>query len=228
MSDEKEKKDPTPASEKKEEKGKEETKPTPTKAAPAAGGVSAWLPVLVVIIITPILTMAVSEALIIPRVKKTFADVEAKIAETAHPAEGGPMAGEKKGGHGEKKTEKKAEKKGGHGGGGHGEKGGEDSGPSKEVKFENVVANLSGSMKTRFVKVSFTIEGEDDDFKDVIKENKTKLIDNALGILGAMTVAELDEPGIKNIMRSDLVNGFNQVLGKNVVKNLYFSEFVIQ
>ncbi len=189
--------------------------------APAAGG-SPWLPVLVVIVILPVLSFIVTEMVMIPRVKKALAEVAVVQKEGEQPAHGGPMPTEKK------ETKKKAEK-GGHGGGGHGGGGhGKEAEGGKEIVFENVVANLSGAMKTRFVKVSFSLEGEGDDFGDVIKENKTKLIDSALSILGALTVAELDEPGVKNIIRSDLINSFNQVLGTPIVKGLYFSEFVIQ
>lgn len=213
MADEKNEKAPAPDAKPEEKKpeagakpeaGKEEAKP----AAPAAGG-SPWLPVLVVIVILPILSFIVTEMVMLPRLKKALGEIAAVQQEGAQPAHGGPMATEKK------ETKKKAEK-------------GEGGEAGKEVKFENVVANLSGSMKTRFVKVSFSLEGEGDDFADSIKENKTKLIDSALSILGALTVAELDEPGMKNIVRSDLINAFNQVLGKPLVTGLYFSEFVIQ
>ena len=193
-------------------------------AAPAAGAPAAkasplaspWLPVLVVMVLSPILTLVISEALILPRVKKTLGDIAQIQKENAQPAEGGPLPTEKK------KEAKKGEKKK------EGGKEGEAGDGSTQVKFDNVVANLLGSQKTRFVKVSFSIEGEEDDFKKTIEENRNKLIDSALGILGALTVAELDEPGMKNIIRSDLVNSFNQVLGKPMVKGLYFSEFVIQ
>jgi len=240
MSDEKdkEKKPDAAADEKKGAEGKdakhEKTESASTASAKASPLASPWLPVLVVIILCPILTMVVSEMLILPRVKKTLHDIEAVQQANAQPAHGGATPIDD--GHGkkeEKKKEKKAEKKGGHGEkkGGHGAKEGEGAeAHGKEVKFENVVANLLGSQKTRFVKVSFTVEGAEDDeeFSTVINENKTKLIDGALSILGALTVAELDEPGMKNIVRSDLVNNFNQILGKPIVAGLYFSEFVIQ
>ena len=216
MADEKDKKDapaPAPAAvdkkgDKPEEKGDHKAE-APKVAANPAGGASPWIPVLVVIFILPILSFVVTDMMIIPRVKKALADVVHIQQESAQPAAGGPLPAERK--------EAKAEK------GKEGEKGADTS-----VKFENVVANLSGAMKTRFVKVSFTVEGEDPDFKDVVTKEKTKLIDSALGILGGMTVADLDEPGVKNVVRSDLVDAFNQILPKPLIKGLYFSEFVIQ
>jgi flagellar protein FliL len=219
MSDEKK---PTPDAEAK--KPAEETKPAAEAAAAPAKPSSAsspWLPVLVVIIILPILSFVVTDMVMIPRVKKALGEIATLQTENAHPAAGGhepaPTAAKPK------KEAKKAASA--HGGGGHGEA----AAPAEAgVKFENVVANLSGSMKSRFVKVSFTIEGDQEDFAEVIKASKVKIIDSALGILGALTVAELEEPGMKNIVRSDLISGFNQALKGEVVQRLYFSEFVIQ
>ena len=219
MADEKEKKDapaPAPADEKKgdknaaPEKGEKGDAKADAAAKPAAAGVGAapWLPVLVVIIILPILSFVMTDMVMLPRVKRALADVVHVQQENAQPAGGGPLPADRK--------EMKGDKK-------EGDKGGDTS-----VKFENVVANLAGAMKTRFVKVSFTVEGEDPDFKETVTANKAKLIDSALGILGGMTVADLDEPGVKNVVRSDLVDAFNQILPKPIIKGLYFSEFVIQ
>jgi flagellar FliL protein len=184
----------------------------PAPKASAAGG-SPWLPVLVVIIILPILSFVVSDLVILPRIKRTLGDIAKVQQESAQPAAGGPLPTEHK--------EKKKGEKGKEG------KEGKESGPA-EVKFDNVVANLSGAMKSRFVKVSFTIAGESEEFKATIEASRARIIDTSLSILGALTVAELDEPGMKNIVRSDLINAMNQALGEPLVKELYFSEFVIQ
>ena len=182
-------------------------------AAKAPAGASPWLPVLVVILILPVLSFVVSDLVILPRIKRTLGDIAKVQQESAQPAAGGPLPTEHK--------EKKKGEKGKEG------KEGKESGPA-EVKFDNVVANLSGAMKSRFVKVSFTIAGESEEFKATIEASRARIIDTSLSILGALTVAELDEPGMKNIVRSDLINAMNQALGEPLVKELYFSEFVIQ
>lgn len=202
---------PAPEAKKDGEKG--EHKEAPAAATPkTAPAQSPWLPVLVVMIILPVLSFLMTEYVMVPRVKKALGDITKIQEEAKQPAAGGPLPAEKKEG-------KKA-------GGKEGKEGGKEE--AGGIKFDNVVANLSGSMKSRFLKVSFAIEGDDENFKAEIEPNRTKIIDSALGILGALTVAELDEAGTKNIVRSDLIDGFNQVLGKPLVKRLYFSEFVIQ
>jgi flagellar FliL protein len=46
--------------------------------------------------------------------------------------------------------------------------------------------------------------------------------------LSALTLADLEEPGSKNIIREKLVNAYNQALGKKVADQVYFSDFVVQ
>ena len=224
MSDEKK---PAPEAAEAAKKAPEETKAeaaaTPAIAKPTSAS-SPWLPVLVVIIILPILSFVMTDAVMIPRVKKALGDIAALKEEAAHPSEGGvqpaPNAKKKEAAKKEGAKKEGAKKEGGHGEGAAAEESG--------IKFENIVANLTGSMKSRFVKVSFVIEGDDEEFAEVVNSSKVKIIDSAIGILAALTVAELEEPGMKNIVRSDLIAGFNQALKGQYVDRLYFSEFVIQ
>jgi flagellar FliL protein len=188
-----------------------DNKGAPAKAAGVSPMQSPWLPVLVVMIITPILSFVITENLMIPRVKKALGEIALIQQQSSQPANGGPLPTDRK--DSKAKTNKDGKV---------------ITADDTTVKFDNVVANLSGTLKSRFVKVSFTIEGDDEEFKSKIEPNKAKIIDSALGILGALTVSELDEPGMKNIVRNDLIDAFNQSLEKPIVKRLYFSEFVIQ
>jgi len=209
--------EPTPPEEKKEIEDGEEVADEEVKAPSSPP--SPWLPVLVVIIVLPILSLVVTEFVIIPRVSKAVEEIAVVQAESGHPATGGPMPAS---------YDKPKAASSSHGGAsGHG--GGEAAGvKAKDLVFEDVVANLSGSMKTRFLKVAFTLESNDPEAEPVIAENRTKIIDTTLGILGELTVQDLDEPGMKNIVRNDLIDAFNHALGQHAVDRLYFSEFVVQ
>ena len=67
-----------------------------------------------------------------------------------------------------------------------------------------------------------------DDLKKILDDNKTHLLDVALNVLSAKTMADLETPGSKNLVRNDLVTNFNQALNSEVVEQIYFSEFVVQ
>jgi flagellar basal body-associated protein FliL len=49
-----------------------------------------------------------------------------------------------------------------------------------------------------------------------------------MGILSVKTLADLEKPGSRNLIRTELINGFNNVLGENSVSEIYITEFGIQ
>lgn len=170
-------------------------------AAPAAkGGMGAWLPVVGALLLSPVATWATVEMVLLPRLTKKLS--AAPVAEgEAEPAKE----------HGEGGKEK-----------GEGGKGG----PNYE--FSNVVVNLAGTMGTRYLKTSFLVTGADPDIKAVFDTNKPRLTDVTLNVLSSLTLADLEEPGAKNVIREKLVSAYNQALGKKVAEQVYFSDFVIQ
>ena len=42
------------------------------------------------------------------------------------------------------------------------------------------------------------------------------------------TLADLEKPGARNLIRAELINGFNNVLGDSSVQEIYITEFGIQ
>lgn len=78
------------------------------------------------------------------------------------------------------------------------------------------------------MKVSFIVEGSRPDFSVLAEANRVKMIDATLGVLSSLTSADLQNPGIKNTVRSKLIAAYDTVLKERVVTGLYFSEFVVQ
>jgi flagellar FliL protein len=95
-------------------------------------------------------------------------------------------------------------------------------------EFSNVVVNLSGTMGTRYLKTTFLVTGPDADIKSVFEGAKPRLTDVTLNVLSSLTLADLEEPGSKNVIRERLVGAYNQALGRKVADQVYFSDFVIQ
>jgi flagellar FliL protein len=97
--------------------------------------------------------------------------------------------------------------------------------PSYE--FSNVVVNLAGTMGTRYLKTSFIVTGVDG-LKGLFDQNKPRLTDVTLNVLSSLTLADLEEPGSKNVLREKLVAAYNEALGRKVASQVYFSDFVVQ
>jgi flagellar FliL protein len=94
--------------------------------------------------------------------------------------------------------------------------------------FDNVVVNLAGTMGTRYLKTSFIVTGSDGSMHGIFEDNKVKLTDVTLNVLSSLTLADLEEPGSKNVLREKLVGAYNQALGKKLAEQVYFSDFVVQ
>jgi flagellar FliL protein len=113
-------------------------------------------------------------------------------------------------------------------GGGHGAKGGPE-GAAASYEFQNVVVNLAGTMGTRYLKTSFLVTAaKETDIKGAFDAAKPRLTDVTLNVLSSLTLADLEEPGAKNVIREKLVGAYNQALGRKVAEQVYFSDFVIQ
>ncbi len=179
-------------------------------AAPAAvvpaksSALSAWLPVIASVLLAPVATWAAVEFVVLPRLQKKIAAAPAAAeAEAA-------AAPEKAAAHGGKEG-----KEGKEGGGNY--------------EFQNVVVNLAGTMGTRYLKTTFLVSAAKDvDIKAAFEAKKAQLTDVTLNVLSSLTLADLEEPGAKNVIREKLVSAFNQALGKKVAEQVYFSDFVIQ
>jgi flagellar protein FliL len=176
-------------------------------APPPAKTPSPWVPVIAMVVLMPAITYGMTQFLILPKIRGAVGE------QKAHAAAAGHGKGEAKG-------------KGEHGKGEHGK--GADTNGQFTYDFDNVVVNLSGAMGTRYLKTSFTTYSENADLKKVIDENKKQLLDVAITVLGSRTLADLEQPGAKNVVRSDLMANFNQAVKSDLINQIYFSEFVVQ
>jgi len=194
------------------------TPPIPAAGAPAAapakkgGALKQWIPAIAALVLAPALSFAVAEYVLLPRMTKKLATVKVGEAAEEHEA---PAAEAKEEGHG----------------GGHGEKGKEGKeggGNPATYEFQNLVVNLAGTMGTRYLKTSFLVTGADSSIKGIFEANKPRLTDVTLNVLSSLSLADLEEPGAKNVLREKLVAAYNQALGKKVAEQVYFSDFVVQ
>jgi flagellar protein FliL len=111
--------------------------------------------------------------------------------------------------------------------------GGEHKKSSSAAKKETapinkLLVNVAGTMGARYLLVSLSVAGTDPEFKTKLQELDPQLRDMACGALRTKTLADLEKPGACNLIRSELLSGFNNILGGPVVQDIYFTEFAIQ
>ena len=157
-------------------------------------GIGGMVPLLLVVILVPALSYAMTEFLILPKIRAAVAEGGQESAPSEHQEL--------------PNTHKES--------------------ASHAVEFTDIVSNLADSMKSRYIKVSFTAYSTDPEIEKRMEHEKAKLLDATLGILSSLTVSELEEAGVKNRLRTELLLSFEAVLHARLFDELYFSEFVVQ
>src|SRR6185503_18772343 len=97
-----------------------------------------------------------------------------------------------------------------------------------KVPLTKLVVNVSGSLGTRLLLTSLTLAGGANEFKTRIEDNMDQLRDIAATVLASKTIADLEKPEARNLIRSELLSQFNTVLGNGFVQEVYITEFAIQ
>jgi flagellar FliL protein len=100
-------------------------------------------------------------------------------------------------------------------------------GKQETVLMNKMLVNVAGTMGARYLLVSVSVAGSATDFKDKMTEHDAQLRDMACGTLATKTLADLEKPGARNLIRSELINGFNNILGDSMVQDSYVTEFAI-
>ena len=91
-----------------------------------------------------------------------------------------------------------------------------------------VLVNVAGTMGTRYLVASITLVGTQADFKMKVEQSDHQLRDAASGILAVKTISDLEKPGMRNLIRMELLSAFNDILGPDSVSEIYLTEFAVQ
>jgi flagellar FliL protein len=177
----------------------QESANTSAQAAPAAsGGFKAWLPLIANVVLMPVLAYAMTVFVLLPKMS-----VSGHVAAGA--VEGGGHTGGPSNGHGRKETSR-----------------------VNVTLGSKVLVNVAGTMGTRYLQTNITLVGSKSDLKEAVEKNDAQLRDVAASVLASKTIGDLDKPGARNLIRTELVSAFNNVLGNGVVSEIFFTEFAIQ
>jgi flagellar FliL protein len=171
----------------------------------SGGGLRAWLPLIVAVVTMPLLAFAVTRFVLLPRMTRALGAANLTVApETASAPASSPVAATDSGKTG-------------------------TPGPTKvTVPMNKLLVNVAGTMGTRYLMTSVTLVGNTADFKDRIENNKDQLMDLATGALSSKTIADLEKPGARNVIRSELLTVLNNALGGPVIQEIYITELAIQ
>jgi flagellar protein FliL len=172
----------------------------PSDAAPAgqtnphqrpAGGLGAWLPLIITVLAMPILAYGTTTFFLVPKVVRAL-EATSSVTSGAVPT---------------------------------------SSAQSKDrqtAALNKMVVNVAGTMGTRFLLSSVTLVGTSPDFKARVEQHRDQLLDLATSALGNKTIADLEKPGARNQLRTELLSIINSAFGGGFVDEIYITELAIQ
>ena len=169
--------------------------------AAAGGGIKAWLPLILAVVLMPGLAYAMTSFVLLPKLKSALS------GQASASSEGGEASG-------------------GHGGAGHDPAAAGK--PKNKAILSKIIVNVSGSSGTRLLLASFTLAGNAGDFKNKIEDNTDQLRDIASSTLASKTINDLEKPESRNQIRSELLSQFNAALGNGFIQEIYITELAIQ
>src|SRR5205814_3508302 len=73
--------------------------------------------------------------------------------------------------------------------------------PRESVLMNKLLVNVAGTMGARYLLVSVSVVGSGSDFKNKMQAHDPQLRDLACGSLATKTLADLEKPGIRNLIR---------------------------
>jgi len=112
-------------------------------------------------------------------------------------------------------------------GGAHGEKGGKE-GPAPILPLETFIANLADEGGSRYLKATFQIEFTGTSVPPEVNARLPKIRDLVLTLLSSKTFDDVRTPEGKQQLREEIIARVNQVVERDVVKAVYFTEFIVQ
>ena len=159
----------------------------------SGGGMAAWLPLIIAVVLMPVLAFGMTKFVILPQLQKSLGIKESPAAGAKGATKAAP------------------------------------EGKKFSVPFNKLLVNVAGTMGSRYLLVSVTVVGTGgEEYKKKLEEDDAQLRDMAMGALSSKTLADLEKPGSRNLIRTELINGFNNILGSDVIKEIYITEFGIQ
>src|SRR5438552_6832674 len=164
-------------------------------STPASGGLKPWLPFIANVVLMPVLAY-VTMTFVLPRLRPSSERLAASEVEG---------------------SEKSA---------GASEEGKEGNGKSKFTipLSGKVLVNVAGTMGTRYLLANVTLVSSNTDLKNAVEKNDAQLRDVASSVLAGKTIADLEKPGARNLIRTELISAFNNVMWNGGGNEIYLTE----
>ena len=107
-----------------------------------------------------------------------------------------------------------------------GEEVSKEMGPTK--KLETFIVNLADQGGTRYLRISMDLELETKEAAQVVDKRLPKIRDAILTILPTKKYEDIGTVEGKIALRNEMLTKLNELMEPEKIKNIYFTEFVVQ
>lgn len=96
------------------------------------------------------------------------------------------------------------------------------------LKMEDFVVNIMHKDSTRFLKMGITLEAKDKESGERIKNRMPQITDAVLLLVGNKNFDQIKDLQGKLQLKADLLSHINSLIGVEEVKDIFFTDFVVQ
>lgn len=97
-----------------------------------------------------------------------------------------------------------------------------------EYQFEELIVNPAGTNGQRFLVVEIALELSDAEHQSLIDKHKQEIVHNMLAALSTRTINQLIQLEEREVLRNELKEIINSVIGERSVRNLYYTKYIMQ
>jgi flagellar FliL protein len=94
--------------------------------------------------------------------------------------------------------------------------------------LETFIVNLPDESRSRYLRVTMDLELNAKNDADMLSDRLPQIRDSILTILPSKRFEDIASIEGKTALRDEIIAKVNGILNKNVVSNIFFSEFVVQ
>lgn len=103
-----------------------------------------------------------------------------------------------------------------------------NSGNVVEYQFEELIVNPAGTNGQRFLVVEIALELSDIEHQSLVEKHKQEIVHNMLAALSTRSINQLTHLEEREVLRNELKEIINSVIGVRSVRNLYYTKYIMQ
>lgn len=100
--------------------------------------------------------------------------------------------------------------------------------PGPLLKLNDFIVNLADREANRYLKLGLALEMADDDTLKKVTDREPIVRDTVIQLISSLTYKQVRTPQGKKDLRKSLRDKLSEVLGRGMLRGVYFTEFVVQ